>query len=163
MTALPIISPPPEGVRLASPDDEAEVMTMCRRLHAENGVFAMADEKIQSFIRKGIARDNGILGVIGPSGSIQASVCLTVAEMWYTRTQHLEEVWTYVMPEYRNSQNAKNLIAYAKWCSDTIGLPLLIGIMSNTSLEAKQRLYKRQLGDPAGVFYLHRSKKLGTG
>lgn len=161
MSAIPIISAPPPNVRLAEPRDEDEIIAMCRRLHAENAIFAMSDDRVRATVRKGLNRDQSILGVIGPPGNIQASIYLTVAQFWYTNSQHLEEIWNYVLPEFRNSRNAKDLISYAKWCSDTIGLPLMIGILSTIRLEAKQRLYERQLGSPAGVLYLHNRKAAG--
>jgi len=161
MSTLPIIAAPPQNVRLADPHDEDEIIAMCRRLHAENAIFTISDDRVRQTVRRGVNRDQAILGVIGGSGNIQASIYLTVAQFWYTNSQHLEEMWNYVLPEFRNTHNAKDLISYAKWCSDTIGLPLMIGILSNIRLEAKQRLYERQLGSPAGVLYMHNRKAAG--
>jgi hypothetical protein len=38
------------------------------------------------------------------------------------------------------------------------GIPLAIGVMSNTRTEAKIRLYERVFGAPAGVYFLYNAK-----
>ena len=38
---------------------------------------------------------------------------------------------------------------------DDLGIPLIIGVLSNQRTEAKIRLYERQFGAPAGAFFLY--------
>ena len=50
---------------------------------------------------------------------------------------------------------AKNMITFAKKCADETKLILLIGIISDEKLEAKERLYARLL-PKGGTFFVYR-------
>jgi hypothetical protein len=39
-----------------------------------------------------------------------------------------------------------------------MGMPLLIGVLSNSRTEAKIRLYKRHFGEPAGAYFLYNAR-----
>ncbi len=148
-------------VRIAKAGDEEEVMAMCRRLHSENGMFEMNDEKVRAVLRQAFNREGGILGVIGESGNIEAAIYMLVSTYWYSDVPHLEELFSYVLPEYRRSTNALDLVEFARWCSDHSGFKLVIGIQSNEQTMAKVRLYRRRLGEPIGAFFLHVPSSLG--
>ncbi len=141
-------------VRVADPSDEEELMAMCRNLHAENGAFSMSEEKVRALLWRAFNRQDGLIGVIGASGRLEGSIYLLIDQLWYSNDWCLLELWNYVLPAYRRSTNAKELIAFAKKCSEALRLPLFIGILSNEQTEAKVRLYRRQLGTPAGAFFL---------
>lgn len=142
-------------VRVATPDDETEVMDLCHALHEENGLFSMDDDRVRGTLRMAFDKKGGLLGVIGDPGQIEAMIYMLFAQFWYSTDWHLEELFSYCRPEYRKSNNARHLIDFAKKCSDEIGLPLMIGIVSNTRTEAKIELYKRQLKKPVGSFFLY--------
>lgn len=142
-------------VRIANAVDEEEVMAMCRRLHSENGMFAMNEQKVRAVLRNAFDRQGGILGVIGDPGHIEAAIYMLVSTFWYSDIHHLEELFSYVLPEYRRSTNALDLVEFAKWCSNHSGFKLVIGIQSNEQTTAKVRLYRRRLGEPIGAFFLH--------
>ncbi len=143
-------------VRIAGKNDEEELMEICRRLHAENGMFPMNQNKVRDVLRKAFNREGGILGVIGDPGKIEGAIYMMVSTFWYSDECHLEELFSYVLPEYRRSRNALELVEFGKWCSDQSGFKLLIGIQSNERTAAKIRLYHRKLGDPIGAFFLHK-------
>lgn len=142
-------------VRKANPSDEPELMDMCRKLHLENGVFSFSERKVRAVLQSAWNGQGGIIGVIGQLGKIEGSICLTIGDYFYTDDFNLSELWNFVLPEYRKSTNAKELIRFAVRCSDEIGIPLIIGVLSNERTAAKVGLYKRLLGDPAGGFFLH--------
>jgi len=145
-------------VRIATPADEDEIMAMCRALHDENGLFSLEEAKIRHLIRRCFNRDKCIVGVIGPTGKIEASTCLVIADSYYTNDWHLAEQWNHVGKEHRQSRNAEALIEFAKKCSDEIGIPLVIGIITNNRVAGKVRLYRQHLGYPAGAFFVHNGK-----
>lgn len=145
-------------VRLATPGDEPEIMEMCRMLHSENGAFPMDDDLVRSQLQLAFAKKGGMLGVIGEPGHLQGMIYLLIAHFWYSREWHLEELFSWVHPNHRRSNNAKNLIGFAKHCADELKIPLVIGIISNTRTEAKVELYKRQLKKPAGAFFIYGGK-----
>lgn len=142
-------------VRVGAPEDIDEIFEMSTILHAENGIFALDETKVRAFLKRMLAQEDGIIGVIGPPGAIEASLCLEIASQWYSSVKFLSEVWNFCLPKYRRSENAKVLIEFAKACSLATQLPLMIGILSNQRTEAKVRLYQRQLGASAGAFWLH--------
>ena len=141
-------------VRFAQQDDEEEIMTMCERLHGENGLFPLVPDKVRQVLRRAFDREGGILGVVGEAGRIEGSICLTLDQFWYSDDWFLNERWNYVLPEYRRSTNAKDMIKFAQMTADEIKVPLIIGVLSNERTEAKVELYKRSLGKPAGAFWV---------
>jgi Acetyltransferase (GNAT) family len=142
-------------VRLATKEDREEIFRLCKLLHSENGLFPMDDDLVQETMMKGINRNGGILGVIGPTGGpLEGMIYMLISNFWYSRKPHLEELFSYVPPEYRKSNHAKSLIEFAKKCA-TDDIRLVIGVVSNTRTEAKVRLYERRLGKPAGAFFVY--------
>lgn len=145
-------------VRIATPDDDDEIMDLCRALHAENGLFTLNENKIRGYFQQSHARKGAFVGVIGPKGKIEASTCLLITDSYYTDDWHLTELWCHVGEKYRNSRNAEALIEFGKSCSDRIGIPLVIGIISNDRVRQKVRLYRRMLGYPAGAFFVYNGR-----
>lgn len=142
-------------VRLAAPGDEDEIMAMCRRLHAENGLFALDDDLVRALLQRYFRRDKVIVGVIGAPGHIEASTCIVFSTMYYTPEWHLAELWNFVDEPFRQSRNLEALIGFGKNSADRIGLPLITGIITDTRTAAKVRLYRRLLGTPAGAFFVY--------
>jgi hypothetical protein len=149
----------PYRVRVAHPSDEEEIMTLCKRLHSENAIFPMDDDKVLFHLRKAFHRDGSIMGVIGQSGSIEGMIYMSLSSFWYAKRQHWEEYFVYTPPEYRKSKNAQDLLKFAKWCSESTDTPLLTGVISDHRMDGKVRLYQRQLGEPKGAFFFYDSKK----
>jgi hypothetical protein len=148
----------PQRVRIANAGDEEEIMALCRDLHNENGLFKMDDNKVRGMLRRAFNREGGILGAIGAPGAIEALIYILIGEFWYSTQPHLEELFTYVAPQYRKSKNATDLLRFSKWCVETTGLPLVIGVLSNKRTEGKVRLYERQFSKPAGNFFFYEKK-----
>lgn len=141
-------------VRKADRTDEPELRAMCRELWQENGLFSMSDAKVQSCLDRAFDRQGAVIGVIGTS-HLEASICMIVSNFWYSDDWHIEELWNYVRPQHRKTDNAKDLIAFGQRCANEIGIPLIIGVMSNARTEAKVRLYRRKLGEPSGAFFVY--------
>lgn len=150
---MPIVTSP---VRKAAAADEPELLEMCRNLHSENGMFSMDDAKVSEMLHRAFNKKGAIVGVIGETGKIQGAIFLLISTFWYTNDWCLEELFNYVRPEYRKSTNAKDLINFGKRCSDDLGIPLVIGVVSNERTRAKLGLYQRQLAEPVGAYFLHR-------
>jgi hypothetical protein len=156
-TALPSTFKSLPKVRLASPDELEEVIQLGRELHAENGLMNLDETLIRQAAEGAVLHGQGIAGVIGKN-PIQAMIYLGLRQFWYSREMHLEEMLNFVRPEFRKSRNAVSLIEFAKAASIQIGVPLLIGVVSNEKTEQKIRLYTRRLGRPAGGYWLFNGK-----
>lgn len=137
-------------------------MAMCRRLHAENGLFGLAEDKVQALLRKYYARDGAIVGVIGTPEKLEASTCLLFSEMYYTRDWHLAELWNFVDDGFRCTRNAEALIEFGKRSAKEIGVPFITGIITNNRTAGKVRLYRRMLGYPAGAFFVFNGSWAGA-
>ncbi len=142
------------AVRYAVPADLPELLQMGRDLHAENGLLTLSEEKIRDMAHKGVAGEDGRIGVIGPTGAIEGMIHLVIGSYWYSDDFHLEELYSYVRPECRRSKNARDLIEFAKKCATLMKVPLLIGIVSNNHTKQKIELYKRALGEPSGAYFI---------
>jgi hypothetical protein len=149
----------PSRVRIATSEDEEEAMALCRKLHQENGIFTLDEDKVRDTLRRAFNRQGGVLGVIGERGKIESMIYLTFGCFWYSSDQHLEEYFSYTAPEYRKSKNTSELIQFAKWCSETSNMYLVIGVMSDHRTAGKVRLYQRSLSDPIGAFFLYPKKQ----
>lgn len=161
----------PHGVIRATPEyDEAIFKVLCR-LHEENGMWPMNEEKVRLTIYNathGSPTQPMIIGLIlGEDKSIEGLVWLVLTDSWYTDFYCWMEKLLYVTPEHRRSTHAKRLVEFAKWCSDTTSerlkdgdgpqkeIPLVIGIMTYKSLLPKMRLYQRQFKQ-TGAMFMHR-------
>jgi hypothetical protein len=142
-------------VRKARPADRATILEICEQNHRENGQFSLSMPKVEHMIDRAFGKKDAIIGLVGRD-KIEGLIVLLIAQFWYTEDWCLEEVLNYVLPEYRRSTHAKDMIAFAKRCSEEIGIPLVIGVVSNERTKAKIELYRRQLGDPSGGYFIHR-------
>jgi len=148
-------------IRIATPDDLDEIMKLVELASEENGFLNPSMQKILHEIWPALNQHNGLIGVIGdPGGIIQAGVLLRIGQMWYSDSTVLEERIIFTHPDYRSAKGgrAKRLCEFSKHVSDTLGLPLLIGVLSNSRTEAKIRMYERQFGKPSGTFFLYGAK-----
>ena len=141
-------------VRLATLADKDNLLKLCSMLHSENALFPMDEQLVSDKLDHALKAQGGIVGVIGSPDDLEACIYVELAKFWYTKYYHLEEFWSFVRPDKRQSNHAKNLISFAKKTADRLKLPLVIGIVSNHRTEAKCRLYQRQL-PKAGEYFLY--------
>jgi GNAT superfamily N-acetyltransferase len=141
-------------VRLATPEDIDEILELGRLIHAENAFMPLSEERIRDYAWRGINQNRAIMGLIGPVGAIEAAIYLTVGQFWYTEELHLEELFAFVRPEFRKSDNAKALVEFAKTSAQRLDVPLLIGVIATIRTAAKIRLYERRLGKQSGAYFL---------
>jgi hypothetical protein len=142
------------GVRLARPEDDKPVYELLRRLHAENALGSLAPAKVMAMVRRGTRGEGGVIGIISGESGIEASIGLVMGQWWYSDDWHLEEMWNFVHPDHRRSTHAKKLVEFAKWTSDRLGVPLLLGILTRHRLLPKMRLLQRQVPQ-VGALFLH--------
>lgn len=142
-------------VRKAVLADKPELMELCRALHAENAMFSMNENKVEAMLDKAFNQQGAVIGALGHTGEIQGAISLLISSFWYSDQYCLEELYSFVFPQYRRSENAKHLITFAKRCSTELGIPLVIGVVSNIRTRAKVGLYQRQLSDPVGAYFAY--------
>lgn len=148
-------------VRLAVPSDEPELLHLIQIMHAESGWRPLDIERAREMLAMAFERRGGIVAVIGGPGRIRALLGLQIACAWYTKANHIEELFCWVHPEHRHSDYAKLMISFAKTCSDEISaqagfrVPLLIGVLTHQRMAPKVRLYRRFFGLPVGAFFVH--------
>jgi GNAT superfamily N-acetyltransferase len=149
------------GVRIGTRDDVHPMMDMALKACDENGFVDPNPVKLLSEIWSGLNLDNGLVGIIqDDGGKLEAAILLRVTTMWYSDAQVLEEKAIFVDPECRSAKGgrARRLCEFAKQAAAELGLPLLIGVLSNNRTEAKVRLYERQFGKPTGAFFLYNAR-----
>lgn len=146
-------------VRVGTPADFDRVLALLIDMHAETGIGPLDLAHAVPVIRKGLARDRAIVGIAEDGGHTAGSVGLFIGRWWYggddIASQHLEDCWNYVRPDFRRRPIARPLIEFAKNAADRIGIPLLMGVLTDSRTEAKVRLYARQMPQ-IGALYLHR-------
>jgi hypothetical protein len=157
-------SPDTLKIRIATPDDMEEIMALAMSACEENGFLNPNPAKLAAEIWPALVQHNGLCGVIGqPGGKIEGLVLLRIGSMWYSDAQLVEEKAIFIYPEFRSAKGgrAKKLCAFSKKVADGLGLPLIIGVLSNHRTAAKVKMYERQFGAPAVAFFLYGAKTGG--
>ncbi len=148
-------------IRLGTVDDMDTVMNLSFLSTDENAFLPPDTGKIATEMWPALNMDHGIVGIIGkPGGEAEGAVLLRIGSMWYSASPVVEEKAVFVHPDYRTAKGgrARKLTDFSKKVADSLGIPLIIGILSNTRTEAKVRLYERQFGKPTGAFFLYGAK-----
>jgi hypothetical protein len=149
------------GVRIGTPEDVHPMMDMAMKACDENGFVDPNPQKLLGEIWPALNLDNGLIGIIqDDGGKLEAAILLRITTMWYSDAQVLEERAIFVDPECRSAKGgrARRLCEFSKRAAAELGLPLLIGVLSNHRTEAKVRLYERQFGKPTGAFFLYNAQ-----
>ena len=145
-------------IRLASPQDLDEIMSIAMMACDENGFLNPNPAKIAAEIWPALHQDHGLCAVIGkPNGMIEGFVLLRIGNMWYSDSRVVEEKAIFIHPDFRSAKGgrASKLCEFSKKVADSLGIPLIIGVLSNHRTSAKVRMYERQFGPPSGAFFLY--------
>ena len=146
---------PQTRVRFATMDDLNELMALCRNLARENAIAPMMDNLVFDLLVGCLTHRTGFVGVIGEPGKIEGAMCLRWGSLWYNNSYWwLEDAFCHVLPEHRSSNNAADLMDWSSWWADSLGIPLMLGIVSNERTRAKIKLYERKLGPMSGALFL---------
>ena len=149
------------GVRIGTPEDVHPMMELALQACDENGFVDPNPEKLLAEIWPALNQDDGIVGIIqDEGGKLEGAILLRIGTMWYSDSKVLEEKAIFVSPNFRGAKGgrARRLCEFSKKAADTLGLPLIIGVLSNHRTEAKIRLYERQFGKPSGAFFLYNAQ-----
>jgi GNAT superfamily N-acetyltransferase len=149
------------GVRIGTPADVHPMMDLAMQACDENGFVDPNPKKLLAEIWPALNLENGIVGIIQDEGSgLEGAILLRVGTMWYSDAQVLEEKAIFIHPDYRSAKGgrARRLCEFSKRAADGLGIPLIIGVLSNHRTEAKVRLYERQFGKPSGAFFLYNAR-----
>lgn len=146
-------------VRIGTPEDVHKMMDLALLACGENGFVNPNPQRLLAEIWSALNLDKGIIGIIDKENSdkLEGAVLLRIGSMWYSNDQVLEEKAIFIHPDYRSAKGgrARRLCQFSKQVADTLGIPLIIGVLSNNRTEAKVRLYERQFGKPSGAFFLY--------
>lgn len=148
-------------VRVGVPEDLHAVMEMAVMVCKENGIFEPNMGKLFSDILPSLHQDLGLIGVIGePGQQLEGFVLLRIGTMWYSDTPILEEKTVFVHPKFRKASGgrARKLCRFSKQVADELGMPMIIGVLSNSRTNGKMRLYESEFGSPAGGFFLYKTR-----
>ena len=149
------------GVRRGIPSDVHQMMELAMKACDENGFVNPNPEKLLADIWPALNLDKGLVGIIEDEGGpIEGAILLRIGTMWYSDDPVLEEKAIFIHPDYRSAKGgrARRLCEFSKRTADALGMPLIIGVLSNHRTEAKVRLYERQFGRPSGAFFLYNAK-----
>ena len=149
-------------VREGVAEDFNELMRLAVDATRENAFVEPDIEMLAQHMYAALTKQMGGAGVIGggPGEKLEGMIILRIGNMWYSQDPILDEKAIYVAPEFRSAKGgrARKLAEWAKDVSKNLGIPLAIGVLSNSRTEAKIRLYERVFGAPAGVYFLYNAK-----
>lgn len=148
----------PTRVRIADERDEDALLEICHFVHGENGLFAFSEERVHrqitGAIRGSVGDRTGLAGVIGEYNALQGAILISLGQEWYSDDWQLQELFSYVYPQYRSTPASQDLLAFADQIQARFGIPLVIGVLSNQRTEAKVRLIRKQFGPACGAFFV---------
>ena len=148
-------------IRIATPEDVDDVMNLAMSACEENGFVNPNPTKLLAEIWPALKQDHGLVGVIGEvGGRPEGAILLRIGKMWYSDDDVIEEKAIFIHPDYRNAKGgrARRLCEFSKKVSSELGIPLMIGVLSNNRTEAKVRMYQRIFGEPSGAFFLYNAQ-----
>jgi GNAT superfamily N-acetyltransferase len=148
-------------IRIGTPKDVDDIMNLALSACDENGFVDPNPMKLLHEIWPALHLDRGVVGIIGKEGAqVEGAILLRIGTMWYSDLEVLDEKAIFIHPEYRSAKGgrARKLCEFAKQVADSLGIPLVIGVLSNHRTEAKVRLYERQFGKSCGAFWLYGAK-----
>jgi len=148
-------------IRIATPSDVHRIMEIAIMACEENGFLKPNPEKLLQDIWAALNLQKGICAVIGEkNGEIEGLVVLRMGNMWYSDEVILEEKAIFIHPNFRSAKGGRaiKLCRFSKNLADTLGIPLIIGVLSNSRTKGKVRMYEREFGEPSGAFFLYGAK-----
>jgi len=147
------------SIRIGTREDVDAIMKVALMACEENGFVNPNPQKLLGEIWQALCLEDGMIGIIGPAGSkaIEGFVILRIGDMWYGDDRVLEEKAIFIHPDFRSAKGgrARKLCEFSKKAADDLGIPLIIGVLSNHRTAGKVRLYKRIFGEPSGAFFLY--------
>jgi hypothetical protein len=149
------------GVRIGTPEDVHKMMDLALSACDENGFVEPNTHKLLGEIWTALNTEDGLVGIIdGGNDVLEGAVLLRIGTMWYSDSKVLEEKAIFIHPEYRKAKGARarRLCKFSKQVSDSLGIPLIIGVLSNHRTKGKVRMYEREFGEPSGAFFLYGAK-----
>ena len=121
------MSDQPTIIQMADWNDEPEIWKLCEEMQAEQPKHNLNWDRVGAVVRLATRRERGILLVVRGEGSYIKAACLLVLDqVWYSDDWQLVEYFNFVRKNCRKSTYAKDLIAYAKGCADTLGVELIV-------------------------------------
>ena len=147
------------SIRLAVPDDMAQVMKLAVMACEENGFLDARQDLLAQTVYPALVQNGGLCGVIGQPDNLEAFVVLRIGTMYYSESLCVEEKVVFVHPDYRSAKGgrARKLCEFSKQVADRLDLPLLIGVCSSSRTAGKVKLYERIFGPPAGAYWLYKT------
>lgn len=148
-------------IRLATPNDVHKIMSLAILGCEEAGVKNPNQMSLLEDIWPALHADKGLIGIIGkPEGEIEGFVLLRTGTRWYSDDLIIEEKLIFVHPDYRNAKGgrARRLCEFSQKAADALGIPLIIGVLSDIRTEAKIRMYERQFGKQTGAYWVYTPK-----
>lgn len=149
------------GVRAGTPEDIIPMMDLAMAACEENGFVNPNPKKLGDEIYSALHLEHGLVGIIeGENGVLEGAVLLRIGSMWYSDDPVIEEKAIFVHPTCRSAKGgrARRLCEFTKLVADNLGLPLIIGVLSNHRTKGKIKLYERQFGEPSGAFFLYNAR-----
>lgn len=147
-------------VRIATPVEIDALMALALAACEENGFVKPNPNKLGHELWSALNMNYGVVGVIGEPDHLEAAVLLRIGAMWYSDQLVIEEKAIFIHPDHRDAkgQRVEKLCQFSKSVADSLGHPLMIGVLSNERTKAKVRLYEREFGKAAGAYFLYGAK-----
>ncbi len=146
-------------VRLANYDDTNSIVDMCMAFFSSTPrVVPVSEDRVRatlnSLLPKGRNDPNvgsAWIGVIGNPGELVGSVGLVVQNPWHSEHSHIQQLWSFVLPEHRRTPHTSQLISFSAAKAEEIMAPVVADRASTPA--AMERFYLRAGWVPVGSVF----------
>lgn len=139
-------------IRMAEAEDIPDALELCASLYHEEGVlFEIDPDKARAAIKSFVS--NGVVVLaFSNDGEMVGCAAAVVDTMWWSKTPFLRCVFCYVLPEFRRSTFARDMLRSIKRAGEALGVKTVSDVLSERRTEGKCRLYQREFRELGKVF-----------
>lgn len=146
----------PYGVRHVDGSEIDPLVAAVTEIFGEVAVQPVSESRVRDLCVR--CMTDGVVGVVGHPGEIQASIGIEIAYFDYSEEIHLRIAWIGVLPPWRRSNHAATLLRFARWFHAGIErrsgqrVPCVADIVTTSDLDRKIRSFGRQMRQVGATF-----------
>ena len=153
MNAIPnmILQATPEAIiRFARPADKDQIMANLRVMGLENSYVSVNYGKVRKVVDQCL--EDCSVFVVEKNGKVVGAAGLYLSQFWCSDQDILGAYFFFVHPAHREYRIANALLTECERAAKSIGVPLVIGVMSKKDALRKYGFFARRMKPAGGLF-----------
>lgn len=134
-------------IRKADIKDIPKLVEIGRLFHSESEHFSKCSYspiKVIAFLEGLLNNDEALLNVIEKDGEIIGGMAAVIFQEWYSVERLATDICVFILPEYRGSSMAAEMIEkYKEWAKGRGAVYSLLSVGSGINMERTQQFYEK--------------------